>query len=374
VERGFAILIVDDDAALASNLQDILEDEGYSVSVANNGAAALALCREQAFNLALIDIKLPDTSGVGLIHQLSELSPKTDYIVITGYASLDSAIEAVKQRRIIAYETKPLDMVRFLAFIKQVSQRRQVEADLVELRKLDQLKDEFISLVSHELRSPLTVIMGAVNTALTEYERLSEQEMRQLLQDAASEADRLSHLLGNLLELSRAQAGQLSLFAEPLDVSKVVRETVSQLQSQHPSSRFVVDLSKKLPRVLADQLRLERILYNLLDNAVKYSPEGSEIRITARFHDQHLIVGVSDHGPGISDEDKAKLFQPFQRLGNPALHTVKGIGLGLVVCRRLVEAHGGRIWVESRDNQGSSFFFTLPPADETGPARTRDKR
>jgi PAS domain S-box-containing protein len=232
--------------------------------------------------------------------------------------------------------------------------------DIAERKKLDQLKDDFISLVSHELRSPLTVITGAVNTALTEGARLSPEETRQLLKDAALEAESLSNLLGNLLELSRVQANRLVLYAEAISVKKVIQDTVEELRRQSSVHQFIVDIPRKLPPVYADPLRLERILYNLIQNAVKYSPQGGKIQVFAKPEKQHLVIGVSDQGIGISLADQAKLFEPFQRLEESRLDGVRGLGLGLLVCRRLVEAHGGQIWVESEPGCGSTFFFTLP--------------
>jgi NtrC-family two-component system sensor histidine kinase KinB len=245
--------------------------------------------------------------------------------------------------------------------------------DIAERQKLDQLKDEFIGLVSHELRSPLTVIVGAVNTALTEEGRLSREEMRQLLQDASWEAESLSHLLGNLLELSRAQADRLFLSREPVSIRNVLKEAVDRIKRQSSNHSFEIDLPKALPPVHADELRLERILHNLLENAVKYSPDGGKIKVTARLEDNHVLIGVSDEGIGISLHDQARLFSPFERLAAQRLEGVKGIGLGLVVCRRLVEAHGGRIWVVSEPGQGSTFYFTLPLKDAESPVEANPK-
>ncbi len=240
-----------------------------------------------------------------------------------------------------------------------VASRSEI-VDITEHKKLDQLKDDFIGLVSHELRSPMTVIIGAINTVLTEGANLSPEETRQLLNDAASEAELLSHLLGNLLELSRVQADRLVLHAEATDVKKVVQDVVEEIKRQSSAHQFMVNLPRKLPLVYADELRLERILYNLLENAVKYSPQGGEIRVSVEIQKEHLVIGVSDQGVGISAADQAKLFGPFQRLEESRPEGVGGVGLGLLVCRRLVEAHGGRIWVESEPGRGSTFFFTLP--------------
>jgi PAS domain S-box-containing protein len=257
--------------------------------------------------------------------------------------------------KVVGVHDQKGDLSQALVYVRDITQRK----------KLDQLKDEFIGLVSHELRSPLTVVIGAVNTALTERERLSPEEMHQLLQDAASEAESLSHLLGNLLELSRAQADRLLLYVEPINVENIIQIVVEKIKQYHPRHRFVIDLPKKISRVPADQLRVERILYNLLENAAKYSPPDSEIRIYAKEDGEHLAIGVSDQGKGIPAQDQAKIFGPFQRLEYSARSGVKGIGLGLLVCRRLVEAHGGRIWVESKPGQGTTFLFTLPLEQKT---------
>jgi PAS domain S-box-containing protein len=248
-----------------------------------------------------------------------------------------------------------------------VASRSEI-VDITEHRKLDQLKDDFIGLVSHELRSPLTVIMGAINTVLSEGPHLSEEETRQLLRDAALESETLSHLLGNLLELSRAQAERLVLHAEAIDVKRVIQDAIEGVKRQTAAHQFVVNAPQKLPPVYADPLRLERILYNLLENAVKYSPQGGGIKVSVRPEKEQLVIGVSDRGVGISPADQAKLFAPFQRLEESRPGGARGVGLGLLVCQRLVEAHGGQIWVESEPGRGSTFFFTLPLNQENQPA------
>jgi PAS domain S-box-containing protein len=232
--------------------------------------------------------------------------------------------------------------------------------DITERKKIDQLKDEFVGLVSHELRTPLTVINGCLSTLLTEWDRLSASEVQQLLKDALLESESLSHLIENLLELSRAQAQQLSLYSELIDVRGLIRETLTKIKRQCTAHRFVTSIPDKLPSINGDPLRIERILYNLLDNAAKYSPSGSQIKILINAEPDRLVIGVSDHGKGLSSSEQAKIFGPFQRLENSRPDEARGAGLGLMVCRRLVEAHGGEVWVESKKGKGSTFFFSLP--------------
>ena len=232
--------------------------------------------------------------------------------------------------------------------------------DITERKRIDQLKDEFIGLVSHELRTPLTVINGCLSTLLTEWDRLSRSEIQQLLKDALLESESLSHLIENLLELSRAQAQQLALYSELIDVRSLIRDTLTKIKRQDTTHRFVTSIPDKLPSTNGDPLRVERILYNLLDNAAKYSPSGSQIKILVNAELDHLVIGISDRGRGLSSSEQARIFGPFQRLENSRPDQARGAGLGLMVCRRLVEAHGGEIWVESRKGKGSTFFFSLP--------------
>jgi PAS domain S-box-containing protein len=232
--------------------------------------------------------------------------------------------------------------------------------DITERKKLEQLKDEFIGLVSHELRTPLTVIGGCLSTLLTEWNRLSPSEVQQLFKDALLESESLSHLIENLLELSRAQAQQLALYSEPTNIKTLVKETLHKIKRQAPSHRFVTSIPDKLPSINGDPLRIERILYNLLDNAAKYSPPGSQIKVAVNAEQERLVIGVSDRGKGLSSSEQARIFGPFQRLENNRPDQTRGAGLGLMVCRRLVEAHDGEIWVESKKGRGSTFFFSLP--------------
>jgi len=163
-----------------------------------------------------------------------------------------------------------------------------------------------------------------------------------------------------MLELSRAQAQQLALYSEPTDVKTLVRETLSKIKRQARSHQFTTSIPNGLQLMNADPLRIERVLYNLLDNAAKYSPPGSQIKVSVKAEPERLVIGVHDRGRGLSKSEQAKLFSPFQRLENNRPDRARGAGLGLMVCRRLVEAHGGEIWVESKRGKGSTFFFTLP--------------
>ena len=233
--------------------------------------------------------------------------------------------------------------------------------DITERKKVEELKDEFIGMVSHEIKTPLTVIIGALSTAADE--RVPRDDARVLMGDAVVHAQILADIVENLLELSRQQSGRLILQTQPSDVAEITQRVIRKLQSKSEVHHLVVDLPEDLPLVLADPIRVERILSNLVDNAIKYSPDGGEVRVFARRDGYYVTVAVRDRGPGISREDQARLFQSFERLGMAVKGSIQGTGMGLRVCRILVEAHGGKIWVESEPSQGATFLFTLPVAE-----------
>jgi PAS domain S-box-containing protein len=228
--------------------------------------------------------------------------------------------------------------------------------DITELKKTDKMKDEFIGLVSHELRTPLTVITGSLRSAMSP--GISPEDARELLQNAVEGADQLAAILENMLELSRYQADRLQLRMELVNIADEAQGVVERLKGRGAEQRFSVDFPPNLPLVEADTVRVERILYNLLENAVKYSPVQSEVKVSGRRKGDFVITAVSDQGKGIPGGEQGKLFELFRRLEESSY--AKGAGLGLVVCKRLVEAQGGWIKVDSALGKGSTFTFALP--------------
>lgn len=230
--------------------------------------------------------------------------------------------------------------------------------DTTERKRVERMKDEFLSLVSHELRTPLTVIKGSMEVVLDGRGLLTLEETREMMQNVVENANILHDILENMLELNRHQAGRMNLNIDTIDILSLANRVIDRLQGYGARQSFHLEIPDDLPAVKADPLRIERILHNLLDNAVKYSPEESEIGIVAQNNGGYLVVSVIDRGEGISKEDMDELFQLFGRLDESKVKT--GSGLGLVVCQRLVEAHGGWIKVDSTLGQGTTFSFALP--------------
>lgn len=232
--------------------------------------------------------------------------------------------------------------------------------DISREREQEEQRSTFISVISHELQTPIAIIKGYASTLARADARLDPEALQPRLRAIEEEADRLNKLVGNLLYASRIQAGGLQMDSVPLDLSSLIQKVALRLQVKSPDSTVKLDLPPHLPAVMADRDRIEEVLQNLLDNAVKYSPRARIISVACRVSSDEVVVSVSDQGMGISLRDQEQIFERFHRAGTDLAQSVQGAGLGLYICRAIVEAHGGRIWVESTLHSGSTFSFSLP--------------
>ena len=230
--------------------------------------------------------------------------------------------------------------------------------DITRFRQAEELKSTFISIVSHELKTPVALIKGYVSTLRREDARWNQAVVRDSLEVIEEEADRLTLMIENLLDASRLQAGGLILKRSDVVLPNIARRLAKRFETQTSLHTFVVDFPPDFPIVLGDETRLEQVLSNLITNAIKYAPNG-EIRISGQGRPDVVIVCVSDQGPGISAQDAPHVFDRFYRAPDMARFT-KGAGLGLYLSRSFVEAHGGRIWVDTEAGKGARICFSLP--------------
>ncbi len=238
--------------------------------------------------------------------------------------------------------------------------------DITSLKEAERLKDEFLSLVSHELRRPLTSIKGVVSGLLTEDVDWGPSERREFMMTVEREVDRLSNLVSNLLDAARLEAGGVDPEREPFALADLVEDLRHRLTVVTEEHALHTDVPAELPEVLGDYEQVGRVLTNLLANAVEYSPPGAAIHLSSEVTagSREVFVGVTSEGPGIPSEDLPRLFERFYR-GRQGLQSRRaGSGLGLWICRRIVEAHGGQIWAESSSGRGLTVRFTLPLAEK----------
>jgi two-component system sensor histidine kinase KdpD len=242
--------------------------------------------------------------------------------------------------------------------VERIQYRRSaMEAEI--LRRTDELKTALLNAVSHDLRTPLSSIIASSASLRQTDVPWTESDRQEFVQAIEEEAQRLNHIIGNLLDLSRMESGSLRPEMGWYDLRALIDDVLGRLRPLTVHHRVIVDAPEELPPILIDYVEIDQVLSNLVENAVKYTPADTEIVVAACVSERQLEVTVSDRGPGIPGDSLPHLFEPFYR-GDGVGPRPKGTGLGLAVARGLIEAHGGRIWAENRPDGGARFVFTLP--------------
>jgi signal transduction histidine kinase len=238
--------------------------------------------------------------------------------------------------------------------------------DVTQFRETEEMKSTFVSVISHELKTPVALIKGYAGTLRREDAHWDEKTVRESMAVIEEESDRLTQLIDNLLDASRLQSGQMRLDRTDVRVDKLAARIVDKFSTQTDQHSLALDFGDGFPHVPGDEERLYQVLSNLISNAIKYSPKGGRITVSGRYDENHVYVAVSDQGIGIPAGERDRIFDRFYRVENALSRRTQGAGLGLYLVKSVVEAHGGQIWVSSSPGEGSTFVFTLPRrADET---------
>ncbi len=372
--NNIKVLLIDDSEADAVLLVRELKKTGNEVYYRRVDTLEDldAAIQDDEWDIILCDYVMPGWSGLEALSHLREIGIETPAIAISGHVGEDVAVGAMRAG---AKDYIMKDNLRRLApavqrEIREAAGRKEKKLIELELqktnheleivKKMDQLKDEFIGMLSHEMRNPLTVLQGNL-FMLKSSTGLPAEDIVKLADNAFLEARDLGTILDNLLELARARADRLQLKTEVLEVPLVIDEVITGL-SNNDRQRTIFENTRKVPLVKGDSVRLKRILNNLIGNALKYSPQYSPVEITLEPTEDNMVrVTISDKGIGIPKEQQKDLFKLFGRLDKGKSYA-GGTGLGLVVCQRLCEAMGGHIGVDSEEGRGSSFYFTVPAA------------
>lgn len=412
------LLVVDDEESVAVTMGAILEMDGYSVSVTMSGADALRKIRETSFDLVLTDLRLDDVDGLSIVSEICRVQPDTVSIILTGYASLESAIKALREGA-YDYLIKPCDVEELRVVVArgierralgiQLKQRlgeletanqtiRELNRDLQQrvdaataqlqermqdlagtleqLQEMDRLKSRFLSMASHELKTPLTSISGLAQVLLRrmrrrlEMGRPSDAEWVEeqsghvdRLELLNSQTARLGRLVDELLDVSRIESGKLEFHMQPVALPQLLLEVAQRLQMSTKEHTLEVDLngSSENP-IAADRDHLEQVLDNLVGNAIKFSPDGGTIQLRLRDQGDTVTLSIEDPGVGIADDQLDAVFGLFYQADDPVSRRTGGMGLGLYISKEIITRHGGRIWAESRPGAGTTFNVSLPRA------------
>lgn len=446
-EHKGKLLVVDDDESVLLTLQAVLQMDGYDVEARSLGAEAVVLIREQTFDLVLTDLRLDDMDGITILAEIKRHSPETVAIMLTGYASLETAVKALREGA-YDYLVKPCDVEELKATVARGIERRALsvqlrrrmaeleeanrtiqdlnrglserveeatatlterladleaaneeiaslhrsaEAHVEQLQELDRLKSQFLSMASHELKTPLTVVSGFLQVSQrrkqrrlargypdeTEWTEEQKSDLEQL-EVLNAQATKLARLVDELLDVSRIESGRLEFTFDEVDVRHLAADVVERMQLTTTRHRLTLHAARTSANgetnsttITADRDHLEQVLNNLLTNAIKYSPDGGPIDVDVRPDEVGVTLSVRDRGVGIPVGELTDVFSLFYRSrAEGTRQSVSGMGLGLYISKEIIERHGGRIWVESQPGKGSTFFASLPrvPVAQTVPA------
>jgi len=473
------ILVVDDEVRIREACRLVLEGCGYGVSLADTGAKGLELIRGQHFDIILLDLMMPELSGFDVLAQVKALHPDTVIIVITGYATLEHSVDAMKKgafdfipkpftpEHLRVTIAKAIDYTRTLqdiadtrsrlrtlvnrisdgvmctnhehrvalanpAFLRMIgcatesvigsgaddfiniSRIREmiretlvlndselteltdeipinghgqsedkilnvrcapfqdrsgrnigvitVLHDITALKKLDRMKSEFVSMVSHEIRSPMNSVLMQIQVILDGLAGELTEKQRNILTRAHLKIENLACMTSELLDLARIESGLITLEREPVSMADVIRDQVAFHLPLAASAaiEMVIDVPEILPHILANRRNMEEVLSNLITNAIKYSPGGGRVTVSASLVNDYLRIRVKDTGMGISTEDQHRIFQRFYRVKDEKTRYINGTGLGLSIVKSILESHQGRIKIESQQGEGSTFSVFLP--------------
>ncbi|HLZ30991.1 MAG TPA: ATP-binding protein [Chloroflexota bacterium] len=425
-----SLLVVDDEPSVAVTMGAILEMDGYTVTLSTSGADALAKLRGSVYDVVLTDLRLDDTDGLTIIGEVCRVQPDTVSIILTGYASLESAVKALREGA-YDYLIKPCDVEELRVVVARAIERRQLglqlkarmaeletangtirelnrdlqhrverataqlqqrmddlaraneeiadlyraaQANVEQLQELDRLKSRFLSMASHELKTPLTSISGLAQVLLRRMRRRLElgqpdspewdAEQRghvDRLELLNSQTARLGRLVDELLDVSRIESGKIEFQWDRVDLARLIHDVAERLQMTTSQHTIAVQLDGVVESsVIADRDHLEQVLDNLVTNAIKFSPAGGTIRVRLRQRGDDMIVSVEDEGVGISPHQLDAVFGLFYQAEDPVSRRTGGMGLGLYISKDIITRHGGRIWAESKLNHGSTFSVLLP--------------
>jgi signal transduction histidine kinase len=361
------LLIVDDEAAHTRALCDTLTFEGYAPTGVVSASAALEALRGGAFDLLLTDLMMPEMDGIVLLEAAQRIDADLAGIVMTGHATIDTAVKAM-QAGACDYIVKPFRMNQLLPVIARALEARRLRCLNKELERriLERTRElevanrdleAFAYSVSHDLHSPLRAIEGFCELFIEDYGGAVPEEGRSLLQEVRAGAERMGHLIEDLLSFARSGRAPLSLV--PVSMNGLVTEVLVELEREFAPRRFELSV-QPLPDCRADRALLKQVLVNLLANAFKFTAQRDPARIEIGGYsgDGEAVYFVADNGAGFDMNRADKLFGVFQRLHSQQQFT--GTGIGLSIVQRIVERHGGQVRGEGRPGEGATFTFSVP--------------
>jgi signal transduction histidine kinase len=365
------ILIVDDRPENLISLQKVLQAHNFEVDTASSGEDALKKVLKNNYVLIILDVQMPDMDGFEVAEAISGFSKAKDTAIIF-LSAVNTELKFITKGYLsggLDYITKPVDINVLLLKIKtfyriyeQSRKLNEVQEKLleeIEFRKqAENKKDEFISIASHELKTPLTSVKGYIQLLQRSLNKDDKTMAQNHLQKASVQLEKLNELIVDLLDISKIESGKMKFNMQYFCADNMVNNAIEMLQQSNPG--FIINkLGKTNENIYGDEMRLEQVVINFITNAIKYAPGTNQVNVTINIKDGKLYLAVKDFGIGISKEQQAKIFDKFYRVEEHS-NRFNGLGIGLYICSEIINRHSGTIGVNSVPDEGSEFYFIIP--------------
>jgi two-component system sensor histidine kinase/response regulator len=364
LEKKPVILVIDDEESMRDSCSQTLIKEGYRAETAEDGSLGLEKIKETKPDLVLVDLKMPGISGMEVLEKANEIDPNIISVVITGYATVESAVEAMKKG---AYDflPKPFTPEELRIIISRGLERRKLILETESLKKEKKMIEEnFITMVTHQLRSPLVAIQQFFEVILAGMTGEVQPKQKEMITRARDRVEGLLNLINDWLDVAKLNAGQIVDKLRPLSLKKLIKKLIEDMQPLAQESDVSLEFgdSSEDDLVQADEETLEQVFANLITNAIRYNKPKGRVIINIREDKDFISTEVQDTGIGIAQEHLPFIFDQFYRVKRGEGQKIKGTGLGLSIAKKIVEAHGGTIKVSSEPGKGSTFAVIIAKA------------
>ncbi|MDP2604392.1 MAG: response regulator [Deltaproteobacteria bacterium] len=349
------VLVVDDEIGPRESLKLILNPY-YNVHVAERGGQAIDMLKQHPVDLVTLDLKMPGFSGINVLEKLKQHDPDIEAIIITGYGSLDTAIEGLRLGA-FDYISKPFDVNHILSLVKRGLERRSAKA------KLRQVKSDFLSNISHELRTPLSIVVGFVYLLLNQVIGKLSDEQQKVLETVYRNSEELLELIDNVLWMTSLNAGDSAVAIEKFDAGEIIDETIKRYDRTLREKGLPVNVEKLDDAlvVVSDRSKVERVFQNIFNNAVKFTSQGKiDVRARLAGDGSGVEIEISDTGIGIEKNKLNSIFEPFQQVDSSLQRSFAGLGLGLTVARRMADLIGAKLEITSKPDVGTRVLMKFP--------------
>ena len=370
------ILLVDDTPENLISLTKVLELNNFQVDTASSGAEALKKVLKNEYVLIILDVQMPDMDGFEVAEAISGYSKTKDTAIIFLSAANTETKFITKGYTSggLDYITKPVDiniiLLKVKTFYRIYEQNRKLNemqqtllAEIETRKRAENKKDEFISIASHELKTPLTSIKGYVQLLERSLEKAEPEVLKMHIQKANQQLNKLNDLVADLLDISKMESGKMAFAEKMFSIGQFLNNVVDIMQHSNPDIHLKLENSVSV-EVFGDEHRIEQVLINFITNAIKYAPGVNRVEMKITTEDKNVRFSVRDFGIGIAEDQQSKVFEKFYRVDETSMR-FQGLGIGLYISSEIIKRHGGNIGVNSVPGEGSEFYFTLPLTKKT---------